>query len=201
MSDDAVVRIRAETSAADPNTCKFVLDRSVRTGAPLFFRGPDRAGGSPLVEALFALCGVSHVLVAENVVTVGKTPDETWSSLKPAIGAALRAGVLSGARVTDPVPAMAAAPGRLTGVVAERVRQVLEEQVNPSIAAHGGHAELVAVDDDTAHLRLSGGCAGCALASATLSQGIEVAIRQSVPEITRIVDVTDHSAGVNPYFS
>ena len=84
--------------------------------------------------------------------------------------------------------------------MAERVISVLDHQINPAIAAHGGHAELVAVEDDTAYLRLSGGCQGCGMASVTLSQGIEVALRDSVPEISRVVDVTDHAAGANPYY-
>ena len=87
-----------------------------------------------------------------------------------------------------------------TGPVAERVIHVLDQQINPAIAAHGGHAELVAVEDDTAYLRLSGGCQGCGMASVTLSQGIEVALRESVPEISRVVDVTDHASGANPYY-
>ena len=63
-----------------------------------------------------------------------------------------------------------------------------------------GHAELVAVEDDTAFLRLSGGCQGCGMASVTLTQGIEVVIKESVPEILKVVDVTDHASGANPYF-
>ena len=62
--------------------------------------------------------------------------------------------------------------------------QLLDQQVNPSIAAHGGRAELVAVERGTAYLRLGGGCRGCAMATVTLSQGIETAIIQAVPEIT-----------------
>ena len=97
-------------------------------------------------------------------------------------------------------PMMGQAPADLTGDVAQRVIRVLEEQINPAIASHGGHAELVAVEDDAAYLRLSGGCAGCGMAGVTLSQGIEVALRESVPEITRVVDVTDHASGTNPYY-
>jgi Fe/S biogenesis protein NfuA len=97
-------------------------------------------------------------------------------------------------------PAMGRPPADLSGDVAQRVVQVLDGQINPAIAAHGGHAELVAVEDDTAYLRLSGGCAGCGLAAVTLSQGIEVAIFDAVPEIHHVVDVTDHAAGTNPYF-
>lgn len=97
-------------------------------------------------------------------------------------------------------PAMARPPADLSGDVAQRVAQVLEQQINPSIAAHGGRADLVAVEGDAAYLRLSGGCAGCGMAAVTLSQGIEVALRESVPEITRVIDVTDHAAGTNPYY-
>ena len=90
--------------------------------------------------------------------------------------------------------------GNLEGPVAERVMQVLDQQINPSIASHGGRAELVSVEDGTAYLRLGGGCVGCGMASVTLSQGIEVAIREAVPEIERVVDVTDHASGTNPYY-
>ncbi len=88
----------------------------------------------------------------------------------------------------------------LSGAVAQRVMMVLDRQINPSIAGHGGHAELVAVEDDTAYLRLSGGCQGCSMATVTLGQGIEVAIKELVPEITRVLDVTDHASGTSPYF-
>ena len=100
-----------------------------------------------------------------------------------------------------PSPAIdAPPPADLSGDVAQRVIQVLDQQVNPSIAAHGGRAELVAVEQGTAYLRLGGGCQGCAMATVTLSQGIERAIIQAVPEITSVVDVTDHQSGTNPYF-
>jgi len=88
----------------------------------------------------------------------------------------------------------------LSGEIPQRVIQVLEEQINPAIASHGGYAELVAVEDSIAYLRLSGGCQGCGMAAVTLSQGIEVAILDMVPEITEVIDVTDHASGTNPYY-
>jgi Fe/S biogenesis protein NfuA len=91
-------------------------------------------------------------------------------------------------------------PADLSGDVAQRVIQVLAEQINPAIASHGGQAELVAVEASIVYLRLSGGCQGCGMASVTLSQGIEVAILDSVPEITEVIDVTDHASGANPYY-
>jgi len=97
-------------------------------------------------------------------------------------------------------PRLVAPDVDLSDPVARRVVAVLEEQVNPSIAAHGGRADLVAVKDAAVYLRLSGGCQGCGMAKATLSQGIEVMLREAIPEITEIVDVTDHADGTNPYF-
>lgn len=88
----------------------------------------------------------------------------------------------------------------LTGPVARRVLEVLEKDVNPQIAMHGGHAALVAVEGSTAYVEMSGGCQGCGMARATLSQGIAIAITDAVAEISEVVDVTDHVAGVNPYF-
>jgi Fe/S biogenesis protein NfuA len=88
----------------------------------------------------------------------------------------------------------------LSSDLAQRVLAVLDAQVNPSIAMHGGHADLVAVDEGIVYVRLSGGCQGCGLASVTLSQGIEVALRDSVPESVSVVDVTDHASGANPFY-
>ncbi|MDQ1432266.1 MAG: Fe/S biosis protein NfuA [Actinomycetota bacterium] len=103
-----------------------------------------------------------------------------------------------------PVPASPAMsdrpPADLSGEVPQRVIQVLEQQINPAIAAHGGSAELVAVEDSTAYVRLGGGCVGCGMASVTLGQGIEVAILEAVPEVNQVIDVTDHAQGENPYY-
>ena len=78
--------------------------------------------------------------------------------------------------------------------------QVLNEQINPAIAAHGGFVELLDIRDNVAYVQLGGGCQGCGMADVTLKQGIAVAIKQDVPEIVDVVDVTDHNAGQNPYF-
>jgi Fe/S biogenesis protein NfuA len=90
----------------------------------------------------------------------------------------------------------------ITGPLALRVLTVLDTVVNPSIASHGGRSDLVALDEEggVAYLRLSGGCQGCAMSRMTLSQGIETALRDEVPEIVRVVDVTDHGGGENPYY-
>jgi Fe/S biogenesis protein NfuA len=116
----------------------------------------------------------------------------------------LMSGGLLVVNPNKPDPASPAIGGRppadLTGPVSQRVMQVLAEQINPAIAAHGGSAELVAVEDETAYVRLGGGCVGCGMAPVTLGQGIEVAIVEAVPEVRQVIDVTDHASGTNPYF-
>ncbi|KIE52016.1 MAG: Fe/S biogenesis protein NfuA [Acidimicrobiaceae bacterium] len=88
----------------------------------------------------------------------------------------------------------------LSGSPAEKLQQLLDQHINPSLAAHGGYAELVKMQGTAAHILMGGGCQGCAMSAATLRQGIEVMIAEAIPEITEIVDVTDHEAGENPFF-
>jgi Fe/S biogenesis protein NfuA len=94
------------------------------------------------------------------------------------------------------------APGKRgipTGDIADRVRNVLETQVNPAIAAHGGMITLVDVEETDVFVEMSGGCQGCALSRMTLRQGVERMLREAVPELTAVHDVTDHASGDNPY--
>lgn len=98
-----------------------------------------------------------------------------------------------------PVEPRAGTPG-LSGPLADRVQYVLDEMVNPRIAAHGGAVELVDVADDTIYVRMSGGCQGCSASAATLRMGVERMVKEEVPEVREVVDLTDHEAGVNPYY-
>ena len=91
-------------------------------------------------------------------------------------------------------------PTTIDHPLAPRVQEVIETEVNPRIAAHGGAVEMADLADDTLYLRMSGGCQGCAASAATLRQGIERMVREAVPEIQEIVDVTDHASGDNPYY-
>lgn len=80
------------------------------------------------------------------------------------------------------------------------IRDLLEERINPSIAAHGGRISLVDLKENIAYVRLDGGCQGCGMADVTLKQGVAVEIQKLVPRITEILDITEHAEGNNPYY-
>ena len=131
-------------------------------------------------------------------------PDDSVTSLEGAvldIGGDPEAPGLVLRNPNVPSPAIGGEDIELTGTVEEKVVQLLNEQINPSIAAHGGIASLVKVDDATVYLELGGGCQGCGLAAMTLRQGIERTILEHIPEVTEVADITDHSAGENPFYT
>ncbi|HBM56280.1 MAG: NifU family protein [Acidimicrobiales bacterium] len=89
----------------------------------------------------------------------------------------------------------------LTGEIPEQVGQLIAERINPALASHGGYATLVGIEGSTAYVTMGGGCQGCSMSAATLTEGIRSAILEAVPEILEVVDATDHSAGENPFYS
>jgi Fe/S biogenesis protein NfuA len=88
----------------------------------------------------------------------------------------------------------------LTGDIAEQVTQLLTQQINPSLASHGGFAELKGVEGTVVYVTMGGGCQGCAVSAMTLRDGIARSIREAIPEVTDVIDTTDHDAGENPYY-
>ena len=89
----------------------------------------------------------------------------------------------------------------LSGTTDEKIRQLLDQQINPALEMHGGFAALDRVDGEVAYVTMGGGCQGCAVSAMTLRDGISRSIVEAVPEITEVVDVTDHSMGENPYYA
>ncbi len=98
-----------------------------------------------------------------------------------------------------PAPGANGSRSEPQGPIADRVREVLDNQVNPAIAAHGGMIALVDVEDTEIFVEMGGGCQGCALSRMTLRQGVERMLREAVPELTAVHDITDHASGENPY--
>ncbi len=80
-----------------------------------------------------------------------------------------------------------------------KIETLMDEQIRPALAAHGGNVEIVDLDNNKLFLKLQGGCQGCSSSSATLKDGIERLLKQNFPDIEEVVDLTDHASGDNPY--
>jgi len=190
ISDDALATIR-EVREREPDAEELALRLAV-TGVQglefsyelTFVPGEDAADEDAVADH----DGLPVIIPADTVEKVR--------------GASLHAGPAGLAidNPNSPIPRFEPGAAAASGSISERVASVLDEQINPAIAMHGGVAELVGVEGTTVLLRLGGGCQGCGMASVTLRQGIERALRSAVPEVGDIVDVTDHAAGTNPYY-
>ena len=196
----ADLRITAEP--IDNGRCKFLVSEPIHAGGVRRFASPDEARGSPLPEAIFAIPGadVSEVIVSGNLVTVVKRSPAPWPVVGKAVGQAIRAALAGGQQAVVTKPA-ASGSATADDALYERVADLFESQVNPMVARLGERVELIDVQDAVVMVRMGGGCQGCGMADVTLRQGIEAMLQQQVPEVKGIVDITDHTAGSNPYFA
>lgn len=192
VTDEARTKI-IDVRAAEPDSESLALWLEV-SGVQgtaytyeMYFRRLDEAGEDEVVQSGDDLSVVVPSADAEKVR--GSTLDISGGGM-----------VLQNPNVPQVGPSAPAAELDLSDPIVARVVEILQTDINPAIAAHGGYAELVAIEDSRAYMRMGGGCQGCGMAAATLSQGIEVAILDGVPEITEVIDVTDHASGTNPYY-
>jgi Fe-S cluster biogenesis protein NfuA len=190
------IGIRGEPSATGER-CQFLIDRPVLPDNSAFFADRESAtAASPLAADLLALPGVESVLLSDNTVTLNAGYAIDW----PAIGAGnvIRKHLSSG----EPVVAESyfeSLPSE--GDLRWAISDLLDREINPAVATHGGFVELIDVKKNNIYIRLGGGCQGCGAADVTLKQGIEKAIRNLAPSVGEILDTTDHASGRNPYYA
>ena len=197
-------RVVREALDQEPEPASLALwleVRGVQDGAfvyDLFFQAPSDADEADQVRA----DGDVSVVVPAGSVDRLRGARLEWSEDGGGGLVLVNPNTPTPEEVSPSVPPEVLAAG-ITGPLAQRVVGVLEQSVNPSIASHGGRADLLALDTDAgiAYLRLSGGCQGCAMSQMTLKQGIETTLLEEVPELTRVIDVTDHGGGENPFYS
>lgn len=187
----------AGEATLDPQVCKFSVDRPLYPEGSVNCTSQEAAQGSPLLEALFAINGITEVLVYGSNLTIAKSSDEEWPVLGKLIGAAIREKIQGGQPlIAESLKTREPSEKELRA----EVEKLLEAEINPYVASHGGSIEVVDVKGSAVYVNLSGGCQGCASASVTLKQGIEKIIFSRIPQISKVIDVTDHSAGADPYY-
>ncbi len=197
MSDDTEnIRIEYQPTL-DPQVCKFIVDRPMFTDGTFNCRDKKAAQGSPLMEALFEIDGIREISVSGNTLSITKSTPEPWVDLRDRISTVFREQIDSGKQL---ISADVTKKEASEEHIRQKVEHLFETEINPSLAMHGGRVELADVVGTSVHVRLAGGCQGCAGARMTLHNGIENVIRRILPDVTEVVDVTDHTGGETPYY-
>ncbi len=197
--DDAL-----EVSFKDPGpdavTCPIRFDRPVSPGGTSLFETPQEAAAWPAVKALLGIPGVHSVIGKGDVLVVARRDSANWPDLlariQPALIAAFSEVSVPATTRRDISRPMSPAEREFRS----RIQDVIDRDINPAVADHGGVITLLDVKDTRVFIHMGGGCQGCAMSTATLKQGVETMLRAQVPEISEILDTTDHAAGANPYF-
>jgi Fe-S cluster biogenesis protein NfuA len=191
------IQITIEVDRRDPQVCRFTSARTLYIGAKNIFTEND-AKGLPLAERLMCLLGVEKIQLIGHLLVVTKTAAREWAELGNEIQSILTSYLISGQALTpEQVHEEMMLVGRNTR---QKVQYLIDTQINPGVAEHGGSVQVVEINDDSVYVRLHGGCQGCGAADFTLKQGIEAIVKRAVPEIQHIIDLTNHSAGMNPYY-
>jgi Fe-S cluster biogenesis protein NfuA len=167
----------------NPDAIKFLLGR-VLLDQPYDFRDVEAASVSPLASPLFALAGVQRVFIGPDFAVVTKRGEASWSGLADPVIRALRAFLASGEPAVDPEAPPSSAPE--WGEEAARLERVLDAQIQPLVAMHGGDVELISYAGGVARLALRGACAGCPASEATLREQIERRLRAEFPDLVRV---------------
>lgn len=186
----------------DPDLCKFHIatEKPLVDGWTLIFNSASEGKGSPLIDALFAVEGVSGVRIEESTLTVAKNIPAGWPQLAGQVAKAIRGAFTGDVPPLSPRVLEALQNQPMDGV-GDLISQLFEQHINPALASHGGFVKLQKIEGHDVFVEMGGGCQGCASAKATMRNGVESAIRRVAPQVRKIVDATDHASGANPYFT
>jgi NFU1 iron-sulfur cluster scaffold homolog, mitochondrial len=191
------ITISTEVDKRNPEICRFTVNRTLHIGTASF-DNKAQTDQSLLAQKLFEIEGIARVQLIGHLLVLTKTPKQDWKELIECVEAILEAFLVSGFALSqEQVEDRMMLIGRGTK---EKIQYLLAHKINPGVAAHAGFVELIDVKDNNLYIRLGGGCQGCGAADFTLRQGIEAIIRKEVPEILQVLDITDHAAGMNPYY-
>jgi Fe-S cluster biogenesis protein NfuA len=179
--------------------CFLTLDRALADGGTRYYENPDdaRKDKLPTVVALLALPHIVSVLVRSHVLVISRD-DGKWEDILPVALKTIR-------KTLSPVEEKEVQDKRdrtpAEQALRQQVQALMDSQINPGLASHSGYVELMLVDNTDLHIKMGGGCQGCSSASATLSLQVATMIREELPQVDQVIDVTNHADGQNPYYS
>jgi Fe-S cluster biogenesis protein NfuA len=172
----------------NPAALKFLPGRPVLDEGVADFTSRDQAQRSPLARLLFEIDGVSGVFLASDFVTVSKTNEKSWQTLKPMVLGAIMDHFTSGAPVMEDAAEADTAEANEAGSeeIVATIKELIETRVRPAVAQDGGDIIYKGFKAGTVYLQMRGSCSGCPSSTATLKMGIENMLKHYVPEITQV---------------
>ncbi|HLV61419.1 MAG TPA: NifU family protein [Fredinandcohnia sp.] len=174
----------------NPRTLKYVIHER-----PLLPRGtanfPDAASAanSPLPLRLFSVPGVEAVMVGPTFVTITLEEGADAAAVHDGVHMALHAHLDSGEHPVDPAAVGASASAANDDPVAQRIREIIEEEIRPAVAMDGGDITFENFSAGIVYVNMMGACSACPSSTATLKMGIEARLREEIPEVLEVVQV------------
>lgn len=187
MSNDVTVTLEF---TPNPNTLKFVVNRSLLARGAANFTAPEQAAHAPLAQALFAVPGVQGVMVGTNFVTITKGPQGNWDVVADKVPATLESHLKAGKPVFDSefqTESTSASGG--DSEVVNRIREILDREIRPAVAMDGGDITFHKYEGGVVYLHLQGSCSSCPSSVMTLKMGVESRLRDAIPEIKEVVQI------------
>jgi Fe-S cluster biogenesis protein NfuA len=197
---DEALEVSFKDPGPDAVTCPIRFDRAVSPGGTSLFETPHEAAAWPAVKALLGIPGVHSVIGKGDVLVVARRDSASWPELLAQVQPALIAAFSDVSVPTTTKRDISRPMSPEERDLRARIQDVIDRDINPAVADHGGVITLLDVKDTRVFIHMGGGCQGCSMSTATLKQGVETMLRAQVPEISEILDTTDHAAGANPYF-
>ncbi len=188
MSTESNVYVSLEFTP-NPNTLKYSVNRQLlEKGAANFVKKEDAESRSPLAAKLFAVPGISGVMLGKNFVTVTKTEEGDWDVVHKSSSQIIEQHLTLNEPILNDLEPREAHKGGQTEIE-NKIREILDNEIRPAVAMDGGDITFEKYEDGTVYLYLQGACSGCPSSTATLKMGIETRLRQAIPEIQEVVAI------------
>ena len=200
MSEIQEIKISAIPSV-NPRICRFETSTPLLPFGKLHFRKESHPDSPALIAALFSIEGITEVAVRKNSILVSTASPGSWQELGKQVGQAVRENLTRSYEEFEQASKTGkenAEPGSETS---RRIQKILDEKINPSVAKHGGKIQFKEYKENRVYITMEGGCQGCSMSKVTLKSGVERTLREEIPELLEVVDITDHHSGEKPFYS
>ncbi|MCC6138735.1 MAG: NifU family protein [Bdellovibrionaceae bacterium] len=190
-----------QANVIDKVTCRFNINKQISVG-DFAVESASAAGFSPVAKKLFGFPWVDKIRVGPNFVELSKKDWVEWDVIVEPLMGLLEEHFSTATQMEEPLPTPKTSAVASTGSAEmDSINAFLENQINPSLAMHGGFVELKSFENNAAFMSMGGGCQGCASSQATMFDGIQNALKNEFPFVHKVVDVTDHTQGTNPFYA